>query len=107
MVDSVGLFLQFKRRKLETTQDFLIYGELPQRVSSLRNFRIQAKAAYSFYDSLNANKIYRIYPAEFLCNSEYCFGIREQEILISDDDHPSKVTASWVIDKMKSVGVFD
>lgn len=94
-----------KRRRMAL--DFLIFGELPQRVSSLNKFHTQAKAAYSFYDSLNANKIYRIYPKEFLCDAEYCFGIRNQEVLISDDDHPSRITAGWVIDKMKSEGVFD
>jgi hypothetical protein len=94
-----------KRKRL--AQDFLIFGELPQRVSSLKKFDSQAKQAYLFYDTLYANEIHRIYPKEFLCDSEYCFGIREQSVLISDDDHPSKITARWVINKMASDGVFD
>ena len=66
----------------------------------MRLFLISSSDAFSFYDSLAFDNIYRVFPHEFLCDKNDCFGIRNQQILISDFDHPSKVTASWIVDKI-------
>jgi peptidoglycan/LPS O-acetylase OafA/YrhL len=75
-------------------------GGLHQKSSSLSDFRNISKSAYEFYDRLGGTEILRIYPEKFLCDSSRCYGVKDQEILISDIDHPSSVTAKWIVDKV-------
>ena len=83
------------------------YGELIEKKHELKDFLNQSSQAYAFYDSLDAINLYRIYPSDFLCDDTYCYGIKEQKILISDEDHPSAISAEWIVKKLDSLGLLN
>lgn len=85
-----------RRRSFQFEYAFL--GRLCTKSSSFSEFQMASAAAYDFYDSLGGEEIVRIYPSQFLCDDRNCYGVRDGEILISDDDHPSARTAAWIVD---------
>ena len=61
-------------------------------------------------DTINSENVYRVYPHELFCNSvvnERCITHNKNDILYSDDDHPSKVGAAMInellINKIKEI----
>ena len=81
-------------------QEFLVNGRLLDKKSSRAHFDQTTKEAYSFYDDLKYENVTRIYPSEFFCDSQNCYGVREGVILISDVDHPSSASADWISKKI-------
>ena len=81
--------------------EYLVNGGLIDKKSSLDVFLDQSSGAYEFYDSL-PNNFYKIYPRTFLCDQSDCFGVKNNDILISDVDHPSAITAEWIASEILS-----
>lgn len=81
-------------------QEYEAHRRLLDKISSRQVFDERSKAAYKFYDQFKGDNIYRVYPSDYLCDKVQCYGVKDGVILISDFDHPSKVTAEWMADKI-------
>ena len=79
--------------------EYLGYGRLLDKQSSFDDFASRSSDAYKFYDSLPYS-FYKIYPSSFLCDQSHCFGVKDENILISDVDHPSSITAEWIVSEI-------
>ena len=79
--------------------EYLVYGRLLDKQSSFDDFANRSSDAYKFYNSLPYS-FYKIYPSSFLCDQSHCFGVKDENILISDVDHPSSITAEWIVSEI-------
>ena len=73
-------------------------------------FKKRTFKSFQLLDTINSENVYRVYPHELFCNSvvnERCITHNKNDILYSDDDHPSKVGAAMInellINKIKEI----
>ena len=89
-----------ERCRESLAKEYLVHSMLLTKRSESKAFDAAAKPAYAFYDGFEGENIYRVYPRDYLCADRYCYGVKDGVILISDDDHPSDVTAKWIVDQI-------
>lgn len=81
-------------------QEYVVNGYLKDVKSSRNDFENSARKAYRFLDGLGGLNVYRVYPESVLCDDLFCYGIRGNEILISDFDHPSTIASGFINDQL-------
>jgi len=84
--------------------EVMVRKRLLDKRIKLDDFENYSKRAFDFYDSLPFENLKRIYPHNLMCDDQYCYGVKNGDILISDFDHPSILTAKRISDKIVSNG---
>ena len=74
----------------------MLNGNLLDKTSLRADFDQKSNLAVSFYDQFSDVNISRVYPSKHLCDEKFCYAVKDQDILISDFDHPSSNSAKKI-----------
>ena len=81
--------LKIKKIQLEGLEDQFILKE---------KFKLQSKKSYNFLKNFNNDNIKHLNLSSIFCDKEKCYSVKDEKILISDDDHPSILSAKLIND---------